>query len=566
MKRFIGLLLTGIMLCSLAACSAQNTGVETGTAANQAPVEQLHKLTVRAPKAVEEMTAVFLNTGNGNTADIKMEVSEESDSHHIFCCEADVNRYNMVHLTYGNHLESMDVAFDSFISGWNLENDTLLPYVVGEEPHYDPQFETKVFQFDGHDKSVFIWTPKDYDAKSDEKYSVIYLFDGQSVLTTGVDRGMDNDTACWNVCESVESMMAATPHKAIIVAVNNNDVYRWDELVPDLGEINMEGESSDVKEDDLTLKRGSAFADFLCDTVMPYVNQNFNVYTDAQHTALAGSSLGGLQTFYTVLSHPDKFGTGGVMSATFDMYADKEWTEFLKDKLKMKNAPLLYFYAGSYAADNGDVMERMNNKLIESGYPKDKLVFCKYEDGEHWIEYWRNIFPEFLEAVFTQNVTALEFGVPVKYEDTSDPYEEYLEEMDLDINDIKPGYVYYDNSETKWDEVYAYWWGGPSFNTVTKETDYFGEWPGIKMKQIEGTDVYRIIAPFGVTGIIFDSGVTDREVAQGKEAYQTVDLKYTTDLMGKIYKIDLSVEPSTDPGNMKTKHRYPAGDWSDYQE
>ena len=212
----------------------------------------------------------------------------------------------MVHLIYDDK-ESMDVAFNSFVSGWNIKGDMLLPYVVGKEPVYDPQFETKVFQFDGRDKSFFIWTPEDYDAKSDKKYSVIYLFDGQSVLTTGIDRGMDNDTACWNVCESVESMMAATPHKAIIVAVDNNDVYRWDELVPDLGEINMEGESADVSADDLTRKRGSAFADFLCDTIMPYVNQNYNVYTDAQHTALAGSSLGGLETFYTVLSHPDRF-------------------------------------------------------------------------------------------------------------------------------------------------------------------------------------------------------------------------------------------------------------------
>ena len=51
------------------------------------------------------------------------------------------------------------------------------------------------------------------------------------------------------------------------------------------------------------------------------------------------------------------------MSATFDMFAEKEWTEFLKDKLKMKNAPFLYFYAGGYHTDNGDVTEKMYNDL-----------------------------------------------------------------------------------------------------------------------------------------------------------------------------------------------------------
>ena len=84
------------------------------------------------------------------------------------------------------------------------------------------------------------------------------------------------------------------------------------------------------------------------------------------------------------------------------------------------------------------------------------------------------------------------------------------------------------------------------------------------MEQIGDTDIYRVKAPWGNQGIIFDSGVTDREVAEGKEAYQTVDLQFSAEMIGKIYKIDMSVEPKADPGNMKTKHRYSAGSWSDY--
>ena len=105
-----------------------------------------------------------------------------------------------------------------------------------------------------------------------------------------------------------------------------------------------------------------------------------------------------------------------------------------------------------------------------------------------------------------------------------------------------------------------------AFNSFTKEPYYFAEWPGFEMQQIEGTDIYRIAAPFGVQGMIFDSGVTDRAVAEGKDAYQTTDMQFSSELLGKIYKIDLSVEPSTDPGTMKTKRRYSAGNWSDYSE
>ena len=171
-----------------------------------------------------------------------------NEKNSVFSCEADANAYNMVRVKYGE-TESMDVAFNSFVSGWNLENDELLPYTVGTEPSYDPKFETKVFKFDGREKNIYIWTPDDYDKNSDKKYSVIYMFDGQSVLTTGKDRGMDNDIMCWNVSESVAGMTAATGNQAIIVAIDNGSPYRDDELVPDLGHINMERDNSGAKEE-----------------------------------------------------------------------------------------------------------------------------------------------------------------------------------------------------------------------------------------------------------------------------------------------------------------------------
>ena len=563
-----GLLCACLCVSVTTACSGGGSSSQSSSQSEAKKTEpkgkDIRKLYIRAPKSAEEMTATFWNTASGKTADVKMNKTDESGGSIIYCCDADANLYNMVHVTCGD-IKSGDAAFNSFISGWNLRGERLLPYVVGTEPEYDAKFETKTFEFDGYGKKVYIWTPDDYDAKSEEKYSVIYTFDGQSVLTTGVERGMDNDEISWNVSENVRSMTSVTGNKAIVVAIDNASGNRMDELVPDLGEINTEG-MGDVKADDLTRKRGTAFADFVCDTVMPYVNENYNVYTDARHTSLSGSSLGGLETFFTVLSHPDKFGTGGVMSATFDMYTDKEWTEFLGDKYDMENAPLLYFYAGGYESDNGDVSQTMYNKLIENGYPKDRLVYSKNESGEHLIDYWRSIYPEFLQAAFTKDVPALEFGVFVQYADKSDPVEKYLEEMEIDKNDLKPGYVYYDNSETKWEKVYAYWWGGPSINSVTKESYYLAEWPGFKMEQIEGTDIYRIVAPYAVTGIIFDSGVTDREVYEGKTAYQTVDLQYSENLMGKVYKIDMSVKPKADPGTMKTKHRYSEGSWSEYKK
>ncbi len=538
---------------------------------------KMQTLLIRDSLKNDSMTATFINSVSGATEDITMKKSGETDDSFIYTCEADTNLYNMVHLNYGNKLKSKDVAFNSYVAGWylkkdeNFSYDPLLPYSEGMDLRYDPEFKTTKLRFENYDKTIYIWTPEDYDAKSAEKYSTIYTFDGQSVLAKGTDRGMDNDKESWNVSESVRGMMSVTDNKAIVVAIVTDGDTRENELVPDLGELYNDPEMPEeykLKSD----KSGNKFADFVCDTVMPYIQKNYNVYTDAQHNALVGSSLGGLETFYTVLAHPDKFGTGGVMSATFTVYDDAVWDSFLSDKIKMENAPFIYFYAGSYGFDNGDVTMKMYNKLTEKGYPQDKFVYNKYEHGTHLMVYWRNIFSEFLQAVFTQKVEALEFGAKIDYADKTDMRTQSVTEIKIDENDPrlldKNNYVYYDNSETKWEDVYAFWWSDDGFSkNIISGGFYEAGWPGLKMEQIKGTDIYRIIAPEDAAYIIFDSGVTDEEVRKGKTAYQTRDIIYrSSENTGKVFKIDMKQKAQARKGIEKTKFIYPEGTWSEYKE
>ena len=541
----------------------------------QTPDKKMHTLLICDSLKNDSMTATFSNSISGATEDIVMTKSKETDDGLIYTCQADTEKYNMVHLNYGNKLKSKDVAFNSFVAGWYLKDDPnfsydpLLPYAEGLDLKYDPSFETAKLRFRDYEKTIYIWTPADYDAKSSEKYSTIYTFDGQSVLTQGLDRGMDNDKESWNIAESVTGMMSVTDNKAIIVSIVTDGESRENELIPDLGELYNDPDMPDEFKID-SKKFGNEFADFVCDTVMPYIQHKYNVYTDAKHNALVGSSLGGLETFYTVLAHPDKFSTGGVMSATFGVYDEKVWNSFLDKNIKSDNAPFLYFYAGSYGFDNGDVMEKMYITLAEKNYPQDKIVYNKYERGTHLILFWRNVFSEFLQAFFMQRVEALDFGAEIEYKDRTDMRNNVVTEIKIDENDPrlkdKNNFVYYDNSETKWENVYAFWWGDESFSTnIITGGFYETGWPGMKMEQIEGTDIYRIVAPEGAGNIIFDSGITDDEVKKGVTAYQTRDIVYkVNENTGMVYKIDLSQKPKKGKGSESTKFVYLKGSWSEY--
>ena len=578
---FAGVLSTALCMSLLTACGNADNGtsktsesISTSNSATEQSTtgeKKTYTLYIRDDAKSAEMTATFWNSSNDKTEDVKMEKAEETDKYILYSCEGDTNTYNMVHLSYGEGQPTMDVAFNEMVSGWYLYQDELLPYTKGKEPNYSPKYETKEFEFDGYKKNVHIWTPDDYDKDSADKYSVIYMLDGQSVLS----KEIGNEIQCWDVAEHVESMMSVTDNKAVIVAIETKGGItedgktintRDDELIPDIGEfLEWNGQTVNSK------KRGNDFSNFVYDTVVPYVEENYNVYTDAAHNAVAGSSYGGLGSFYIGMDHPDKFGTIGAFSASFQIYKPETLEEYAKKVIALENKPFVYFYAGGYATDTAASDVMLYNYLAENGYPKDKIVFNKDEDGEHFVPYWRNTYPEFLSVMFTGKVSALESGAAIAYANTEEIDMTSTEPVSINPDDPRTGdvmnYFYFDNSETKWDKVYAWWWGDKPVNKITGEEWYGvkGPWPGVEMEKIGDTDIYRVVVPIGDLGLVLSSGVTDEEIENGTIGYQTKDLKFNSNInAGQIYKIDMSEEPVPGRGIEKTKFKYNAGEWSNY--
>ena len=526
------------------------------------PTADKNLLTVKDMGKNAAITATFSNSATGVSEDVPMEKTGEGDGYFLYTCTADTEKYNLVHLSYGDKV-TKEAAFNPCVSGWELYEGELMPFDIQSDKALDIQYDTQVFNVSGLEKKAYIWTPADYDANAAEKYSVIYMLDGQTVLTTDISGAARS----WNVAEHTASMMSATGNKAILVCLDAGDM-RADDYAPVLsGDATCYSSSNPC---------GNLFGNYVCETVMPYIQEHYNVYTDAAHTALAGSSLGGLEAFYIGLEHADQFGTIGIFSPSFWAYDTEAWQAYFAGKTFDGNCAFLYFYSGSFGQDTGYWAEPTYNALLEAGYPKDKLVFSKYEDGKHNEEYWSDIYPEFLEAVVAGKVSALECGVPVTYIDRTPPERTEAEPSD-DIStepDTRPdyikNYIFFDNSELKWEKVCAYWFDLTMETPVNKATgeDNYGSpiWPGTEMEQIEGTDIYRIAAPLGVTAIIFSNGILDKDVLQGVTAYQTVDLIYSdAACSGKMYQIDTSVEAVQGTGRTKTKFGYPAGKWVPYE-
>ena len=97
--------------------------------------------------------------------------------------------------------------------------------------------------------------------------------------------------------------------------------------------------------------------------------------------------------------------------------------------------------------------------------------------------------------------------------------------------------------------------------------EIYGEsWLGLAMERVGDTGIYRIAIPLKAKNIIFNSGAADQDIIDGKNGYQTADLKFDENAnAGQIYTIDTSTPAKAGRGVAeKTKYRYTAGEWKNY--
>lgn len=259
-----------LMLCN--GCTVENSKAENG-----------HAVYVRDKYHSKNMKAIFKNTADDSTKTVLMEQIDDNDDYATFKAFGDDSAYNRVSFVSDDKETTIELAYNKFVSGYHINANGVVPFTYDEQED-EIKYKTVALPFDDDDeKYLYIWTPKDYVADDkDTKYSVIYMTDGQNLYNrTSTSYGS------WNVAESVMSMMRLSDNRCIIVGIDNAYGNRDKELTPAIGKI-ADGEEY------FDNGRGEHFADFVYDVAVPYVEENYNVYTDAKHNSICGSSSGAL--------------------------------------------------------------------------------------------------------------------------------------------------------------------------------------------------------------------------------------------------------------------------------
>ncbi len=237
------------------------------------------------------------------------------------------------------------------------------------------------------ERRVRVYVP---EHKEGETFPVIYMTDGQNLF--------DEETGtwgCWFTREAVEAERKLSGKAAVIVGIHNDNHWRDNELTPDsIGEL---VDTADMH--DFTAPEGEIFDSFVMDVVKPYIEKNFPVKMGRENTAFCGSSSGGLQSFFTALSHPESFSAAGVFSPAFLLYSGDDMRRWVLSKL-CDDLPYLYIYTGA-----GDELEQRIFQSTEAVYdmltecyPYDLLNEVILFENCHNEKAWAEIFPDFLHT------------------------------------------------------------------------------------------------------------------------------------------------------------------------
>ena len=224
-------------------------------------------------------------------------------------------------------------------------------------------------------RRFYIYTPAGYDSNPNEKYPVLYLLHGG-----GEDeRGWGTQGKTDLILDNLIAEKKAAPMLVVMMDGNTGG-----------GGIGSFGERSlQMFENELTR------------VVIPFVEENYRAKTDANSRALAGLSMGGLQTLHAGVRNHEMFSYLGVFSsgwfANNNKLSEPEY-KFMKENSAAINSNVKEFWI---AMGGKEDIAYENCKVMLSKFDEMNIryKYSEYPGGHTW-PVWRNNLYMFAPLLF----------------------------------------------------------------------------------------------------------------------------------------------------------------------
>ena len=220
-------------------------------------------------------------------------------------------------------------------------------------------------------RRIWLYLPAGYNS-SRKKYPVLYMHDGQNLFDE-----LTSAYGEWGVDECLDSLIDKGNTACIVVGVDNGP-KRINEYIPyDHAEYGK--------------AEGAEYVRFLAETLKPFIDKKYRTLSSKENTFIAGSSLGGLISYYAMLRYPETFGKAGIFSPSFWIAPG---INDLTDSVCSKLNGQFFFFAGELESDSMvSDMKTIADKLGENS--KALIYVVTDPEGKHNESTWRKWFSEF---------------------------------------------------------------------------------------------------------------------------------------------------------------------------
>ncbi len=233
-------------------------------------------------------------------------------------------------------------------------------YALKDVPHGNVQQILFPSKSTGTSRRAFVYTPPGYGSDKGKRYPVLYL-----------QHGWGEDETAWSnqghANLIMDNLIAEGKIKPFIIVMTY-------------------GMTNELKWGHMNEFKIENFQTVLCDELIPYVDANFATIADQPHRAMAGLSMGGMETHTITLNKPEVFSHYALLSG--GIYKPEE----IKDKSKVK---LIFTSCGS--RENPDGVKKSIEDMKAAGFNAVSYVSDK---TAHEFLTWRRSLKELAPLLF----------------------------------------------------------------------------------------------------------------------------------------------------------------------
>lgn len=248
----------------------------------------------------------------------------------------------------------------------------------------------------GDFRHALVYTPPGYDTETKMHYPVLYLQHGGGEDETGwIKQGHANFI--------LDNLIAAGSSKPMIIVMANGNARRAGYIPPDLTGRPF-GSPEMMK---AMQEMAQAFEDDMTQALIPYIDSNFRTIPDRDHRAMAGLSMGGMQTFQVTFDHLEMFSyIGGFSGAAMQMIRGGKGLDTKTDlhgaladpEAFAKRVHLLWIGIGT---DEPAMMhagiEKLHSSLVDA---KINHIYYESPGTAHEWQTWRRDLKDFAPRLF----------------------------------------------------------------------------------------------------------------------------------------------------------------------